>query len=174
MSSALRTQAVRAVRRIRPVGMRNARTYASDHGHGHHHAHTVEESLGAGFWLAIATIPASVLVYQASRPDKNGETTVIEKWISQSMDLSAEWEKKNHNNTALIEQAAKDKHLFYNVKRNPHIDLKYPEIFEHGSPFNVPAGHYVNMGNVVAHYQQKHLEAEERKARKLAAASSAE
>lgn len=45
MSAALRTQAVRAARQIRPAQVRNTRSYASDHGHGHH-AHGVEESLG--------------------------------------------------------------------------------------------------------------------------------
>ena len=150
-------------------------------------------------------IPATVFVYKVSRPDKNGETTVIEKWIGQAMDMQAEWATKNHNNAAAIEQAAKDKHLFYHVPRQRHIELKYPEYvftlpgvreacdadlldgqdrwftvapwltrdrtFGHGSPYNVPAGHYVNMDKVVAHYNQKHLAAEERKAKKLAAAS---
>jgi hypothetical protein len=43
--------------------------------------------------------------------------------------------------------------------------------FGHGSPYNVPAGHSVNMDKVVAHYHQKHLDAEESKAKKLAAAA---
>ena len=43
------------------------------------------------------------------------------------MDMQTEWETKNHNNAAAIEQAAKDKHLFYNVPKNKHIELKYPE-----------------------------------------------
>ncbi|KAK0751608.1 hypothetical protein B0T18DRAFT_320465 [Schizothecium vesticola] len=170
MSAALRTQAVRAARQIRPAQVRNTRSYASDHGHGHH-AHGVEESLGMGFWIAVGSIPASVLVYMVSRPDKNGEKTVIEKWIGQAMDMQTEMATKNHNNAAAIEQAAKDRHLFYHVPRQRHIELKYPETFGHGSPYNVPAGHSVNMDKVVAHYHQKHLDAEERKAKKLAAAA---
>jgi hypothetical protein len=45
-------------------------------------------------------------------------------------------------------------------------------VFQHGSPYNVPAGHYVNLDKVVAHYQKQHLDEEARKAKKLAAAKS--
>lgn len=48
--------------------------------------------------------------------------------------MQKEWETKNHNNAAAIEQAAKDKHLFYHVPRQRHIELKYPE-YVHHSPF---------------------------------------
>lgn len=48
--------------------------------------------------------------------------------------MQKEWETKNHNNAAAIEQAAKDKHLFYHVPRQRHIELKYPE-YVHTSPF---------------------------------------
>jgi len=41
--------------------------------------------------------------------------------------MNKEWAQKNHNNTAAIQQAAKDKHLFYNIERNTHIELSYPE-----------------------------------------------
>jgi hypothetical protein len=36
---------------------------------------------------------------------------------------------------------------------------------------NVPAGHYIKLDKVLAHYKKKHLDEEERKAKKLAAAS---
>lgn len=91
-----------------------------------------------GFWIAVGSIPAAVLVYKVSRPDKNGEKTVIEKWIGEAMNMQKEWETKNHNNAAAIEQAAKDKHLFYHVPRQRHIELKYPE-YVHTSPFPVGA-----------------------------------
>ena len=80
-----------------------------------------------GFYVAVAAIPASVFIYSVSRASKDGEPTTIEKWLNKAMDLSKEWERRNHNTTALIEQAAKDKHLFYNVERNRHIELSYPE-----------------------------------------------
>ncbi|KAK0632521.1 hypothetical protein B0T14DRAFT_35139 [Immersiella caudata] len=165
--SALRQRAACVARQTRLTGVRNTRSYASG-SHGHHHEHTVEESFGPGFYLAFAAIPVSVFVYQISRPAKDGELTTIGKWLEKAADLSREWEEKNHNTTAAIQQAAKDKHLFYNVQKNPHIELSYPETFQHGSPYNVPAGHYVNLDKVIAHYQKQHLDEEARKAQKLA------
>ena len=47
-------------------------------------------------------------------------------------------------------------------------------VFTQGSPYNVPAGHYVNLDKVVAHYRKKHLDEEERKAKKIAAANKEE
>ena len=57
----------------------------------------------------------------------DGELTSLGKWFEKISDLNEEWKRRNHNNTAAIEQAAKDKHLFYNMERNRHIELTYPE-----------------------------------------------
>lgn len=170
--SALRQRAAALARQSRPSGVRNVRSYASDHGSHHHGSdHGVEESLGAGFYIALAAIPASYFVYSVSRPDKDGNHTTIGQWLENAMNMKEEWAIKNHNNTAAIQAAAYDKHLFYNIERNRHVELTYPEIFQHGSPYNVPAGHSVNLDQVVAHYRQQHLNEEERKAKKLAAAA---
>lgn len=42
-------------------------------------------------------------------------------------------------------------------------------MFQHGSPFNVPAGSGVNLDKVIAHYRKQYLEEEVRKAKRLAA-----
>jgi len=44
-------------------------------------------------------------------------------------------------------------------------------MFQHGSPYNVPAGSGVNLDKVMEHYRKQHLDEEERKAKKLAAAA---
>ncbi|KAK5655460.1 hypothetical protein OQA88_5731 [Cercophora sp. LCS_1] len=168
---AFRQRAAIAARQARSTRVRNTRSYASGHGHEHHAEHTVEESLGSAFWIGLGLIPASWFVYRISRPGKDGQPNAVTQWIEKLGDLSKEWETKNHNNTAAIEQAARDKHLFFNAGRNIHIELGYPEIFQHGSPYNVPAGHYVNLDKVVAHYHKQHLDEEARKAKKLAASS---
>ena len=62
-----------------------------------------------GFWIAVGSIPASVFLYKVSRPDANGEKTVIEKWLAEAMDMHKETARKNHNNAAAVEQAAKDR-----------------------------------------------------------------
>jgi len=47
-------------------------------------------------------------------------------------------------------------------------------VFTTGSPFNVPAGHNANLDHVVNHYRERHINEEERKAKKLAAAKQQE
>ncbi|KAL2263378.1 hypothetical protein VTK26DRAFT_7017 [Humicola hyalothermophila] len=168
--SALRQRAAQLVRQARPAGVRNTRTYASSHGH-HEHAHNVQEPIGVGLYIAGAAILGSAFVYHISRPAENGELSALHRWMIKISDYSKEWETKNQLMTAALEQAARDKHLFLTAERSTHYELKYPEVFTTGSPFNVPAGHYANIDKVVAHYQKQHLEEEARKAKKLAAAS---
>ncbi|KAL2019491.1 hypothetical protein VTK56DRAFT_9607 [Thermocarpiscus australiensis] len=175
--SALRqttAQIARRARQVRPAGSRNRRSYGSGHDSGHHHehSHNVEESLGTGFYLTFGVIPASIFVYTISRPGENGELSTMHKWFQKISDsYGKNWETSNHLMAAAIQQAAHDKHLLYNAERSTHYELKYPEVFQHGSPHNVPAGHYTNIDKVIAHYRQKHLDEEARKAKKLAAGS---
>ncbi|KAL2159242.1 hypothetical protein VTH06DRAFT_2675 [Thermothelomyces fergusii] len=174
--SALRQRAAqlaRQVRTARPSGVRNARSYASSHGHHHEAPHTVEESLGSAFYVAIGAVLGSVFVYRISRPGENGELSTIHKWIKKLSDYGNEWERRNELMAAALEQAAKDRHLLYNAERSKQFELTYPEVFTHGSPFNVPAGHYPRIDKVVAHYKKQYEEEEARKAKKLAAAAAA-
>jgi hypothetical protein len=173
--SALRQRAAqlaRQVRTVRPTGAQNTRSYASSHGH-HEAPHTVEESLGPAFFITMGAFVGSVFVYQISRPGENGELSSLHKWVDKVASYGTEWETKNHLMAAALQQAAHDKHLLYSVERSTHHEMSYPEVFTHGSPFNVPAGHYPNIGKVVAHYQKQHHEDEARKAKKLAAAAAA-
>ncbi|KAK4103174.1 hypothetical protein N658DRAFT_422074 [Parathielavia hyrcaniae] len=170
--SALRQRAGRLalqVRTARPTAARSTRSYASGHGH-HEPPHTVEESLGPAFYFTLATFAGSILVYSISRPGDSGEST-IHRWLRKTSDYGTEWETKNHLMTAALEQAAHDKHLLYGAERSTHYELSYPEVFTHGSPHNVPAGHFANIDKVVAHYKKQYHEDEARKAKKLAAAS---
>ncbi|KAK4250410.1 hypothetical protein C7999DRAFT_11814 [Corynascus novoguineensis] len=174
--SALRqrvTQLVRQTRLARPSGAGGARTYASSHGH-HEAPHAVEESLGNGFYITLGTLVGSVFVYQISRPGENGELSTFHKWAQKLEDYGNEWERRNDLMAAALEQAARDKHLLYNAERSKHVELTYPEVFAHGSPFNVPAGHYPKLDKVVAHYQKQYEEEEVRKAKKLATAASSQ
>ncbi|KAH8885130.1 hypothetical protein GQ53DRAFT_369406 [Thozetella sp. PMI_491] len=115
-----------------------------------------------------------MLVYSISQPSADGEAKGFTRLLTRWGDNNAEWERINSLHTAAIEQAAHDKHLLYYTQGVRHVDLKYPEVFQTGSPINVPAGHYANLDKVVAHYQQLHLAEEEQKAKKLAAAKKEE
>jgi len=70
--------------------------------------------------------------------------------------------------TRLVEQAAYDSNLFQNTARVRHVELRFPEIFNTGSPYNVAAGQSGgNLEQVIAHYQKMSADAEERKLKKL-------
>jgi len=42
-------------------------------------------------------------------------------------------------------------------------------VFNTGSPYNVPAGHSANLEDLIAHYKQKNVRAEEARVAKLKA-----
>ena len=171
----LRRGGASLARQSRTLRLRQSRSYASgghgaahDHGHGHGHPQA-EESMGVFFYALFGAAPASAVLYYACQPGAGGQPSSLTQAMERFSDFRSEWEKRNILHTQAIEQAAHDKNLFYNVQRNTHVELKFPEAFQTGSPFNVPAGHYGNMDKVVAHYKQQHVEEEERKAKKLAA-----
>ncbi|KAK2069354.1 hypothetical protein P8C59_003940 [Phyllachora maydis] len=176
--SAIARRTAQIARRTRPSATRNARSYASEsHGKGHgsdhgHHEAPVEEGLGTAFYIAVGAIPASMLVYSISRPGKDGEPNAVTKLWNSFSGLNETWETRNALRTQMMEQAAHDRHLLYNAPINPHYELPYPEVFQHGSQLNVPAGHYPNIDKVVEHYRKQHLDAEEAKAKKLATKKS--
>ncbi|KAG7292186.1 hypothetical protein NEMBOFW57_002221 [Staphylotrichum longicolle] len=162
-------QLARQARTARSPVVRNIRSYGSSHGH-HEAPHTVEESLGNGFFVTLGVVGGSLLVYSISRPGQNGEQSTMHRWL-RSWRTTAPSGRRRTPHDGGLEQAAHDRHLLYGAERSKSFELTYPEVFTHGSPFNVPAGHYANIDKVVAHYKQQHLEDEARKAKKLAAAS---
>ncbi|OAA60955.1 NADH-ubiquinone oxidoreductase [Niveomyces insectorum RCEF 264] len=144
-------------------------SHSHDHGHGESHA-PVDEPMGSAFFIALAAIPASWLLYTLTRPGKDGEPAALSTYINKFSYLTEQWENRNTLHTAAIEQAAHDKNLLYTVDRNTHIDLRFPEVFQTGSPYNVPAGHSVNLDKVVAHYREQHHKEAARQAKAAAAA----
>ncbi|KAL9601398.1 MAG: hypothetical protein Q9219_002574 [cf. Caloplaca sp. 3 TL-2023] len=71
---------------------------------------------------------------------------------------SNSWAERNALHTKAIEQAALDRNLFHNSQPSPLVDLSFPEIFNTGSPYNVPAGHGANLNELIAHYHRKNAE----------------
>ncbi|KAI1395201.1 hypothetical protein F4819DRAFT_479100 [Hypoxylon fuscum] len=172
---ALRTRAACVARRTRPTAPRTSRSYASEsHGHDdhHHHAPAVEEGLGTAFYVFATAVPLSYVGYSISRPGPNGEPSSVSQWL-QTFDYFNDWEVRNTLRTNIIEQAAHDKHLLLNAGKNPHVELKTPELINAGSPWNVPAGHYPNLDHLTEHYRKQAAAEEERKYKKLAEKSQA-
>ena len=79
-------------------------------------------------YFAFGVVPASIFLYSISRPDEDGHRTAFGKYLGKQIaDAKEKWETKNHLMTAALQQAAHDKHLFYGVEKNSHVELKYPE-----------------------------------------------
>ncbi|KAK7744908.1 hypothetical protein SLS53_003141 [Cytospora paraplurivora] len=172
---AVRQRAAYIARRARPANLtlrQATRSYASDHNHGdhhhdHHHAPEVTEPLGASFYGALGALGFSIALYSVSRD----ENSSLSKWID-SFRLAKvnAWEERNTLRLDMYEKASVDKHLFLTDVKAGKFELRTPELFGAGSPNNVPAGHYINLDKVTAHYRKQYLDEEERKAKKLAAA----
>ncbi|KAI0203740.1 hypothetical protein F4808DRAFT_415608 [Astrocystis sublimbata] len=169
---AFRTRAAGVARRARATAPRTSRSYASE-SHGHHHeAPQVSEGLGTAFYVFASALPLSVVGYQISRPGADGEPSSISQWLQQ-FDYFKDNETRNSIRTELFEQAAHDKHLLLNAGKSTHVELKMPELFNSGSPWNVPAGHSANLDHITEHYRKQAAVEEERKAKKLAALAAA-
>ncbi|KAI1461623.1 hypothetical protein F4805DRAFT_412757 [Annulohypoxylon moriforme] len=179
---ALRTRVACVARRSRPTSLRISRSYAShghedhghdshghdSHGHDHHHAPEVPEGLGTGFYVFAAAAPLSFLGYQLTRPGANGEPSSVTTWL-RNFDYFNNYEEINALRSNYIDQASHDKHLLLYAGKNPHVELKTPELIDSGSPWNVPAGFYPNLSHVTEHYRKQAAEEEERKFQKLQA-----
>ncbi|KAF1989706.1 hypothetical protein K402DRAFT_390673 [Aulographum hederae CBS 113979] len=158
--SALRRLPAPTARAIRPTLRSSPRRYAHDahdaHGSGHLAAEE-NESFGKGFYFTLALIPTSWVLYKF-----NDEDSALRKYISSWDGLKEQWADRNKLHTDLIEQAAADRHLFLGQKGSRHVELKYPEMLNQGSPYNVPAGHYANLDKVIEHYKKQNAEEDER------------
>ncbi|TVY80427.1 NADH-ubiquinone oxidoreductase 17.8 kDa subunit [Lachnellula suecica] len=173
---ALRRKAVQTAERLPAAATRGTRRYASGHGAEHHgadhahHAAPVNESLGASFYVVLGSIPLSLAVYAASRPDKDGKMAGLSRVIDSYSYYKEKWAARNTLHTAMIEQAAFDRNLYHSSKGSKHVDLRFPEIFNTGSPYNIVAGQGSRgVDEMVAHYHKLNVEEDERKEKALAA-----
>ncbi|QPH01123.1 hypothetical protein C2857_005322 [Epichloe festucae Fl1] len=143
-----------------------ARSYASE-AHGHHKAAEVNESFGKGSIATIAVFFGGVAFYQLI--PKKGEDSSVTNLINKYLSRKEDWEETNALHTKAMEQAGYDRNLFENTS-NKHrfVDVAYPEALQSHAARNIQAGHLLKLDHVVEHYKQKHLENEERKAKKLA------
>ncbi|CZR54159.1 probable NADH-ubiquinone oxidoreductase 17.8 kDa subunit [Phialocephala subalpina] len=180
----LRRKAVQGAGRLPAAGSKVTKRYSTaQHGktgdevhhfagssteHGHHHAGPKEESLGAQFYLVLAAIPLSLGVYAFSRPGADGKLTGFSTLIDSYSEYKEKWAARNTLHTAAIEQAAFDRNLFQSSQGSMHVNLRFPEIFNTGSPYNVSAGQQPrNMDQLVAHYEKLNVDEEERKVNAL-------
>ncbi|KAF2133043.1 hypothetical protein P153DRAFT_284319 [Dothidotthia symphoricarpi CBS 119687] len=159
----LRKTAVVAARASRTTLPRQPRRYAHDeHSHGHGHG-PVNEPMGKGFWFTMLTIPAGWAVYFVSRNSDDNTQPFFTRMIEKYTDAQDKWARRNDIHVRMIEQAGDDRVLFMNTKPQEFVDMKFPEIMNVGSPYNVPAGSQVQMDKVIEKYKKLAYEENERK-----------
>ncbi|KAF5844270.1 hypothetical protein GGP41_002792 [Bipolaris sorokiniana] len=163
----LRRTAVAAARTSRTPLSRQSRRYAHDEAHGHA-SPAVDEPMGWGFWGTIGVIPAGLALYSISRTDGDDSKPYFTRLISDATTgLHDKWTAQNDLHVRMIEQAGEDRVLFLNTKPQEHVEMKFPEIMNVGSPYNVPAGSQVQMDKVIEKYKKLAYEDNERKLEKL-------
>lgn len=75
-------------------------------------------------YLALGAVGASMFTYSISRD----ENSSLGKWIdSFRIDYAKTWEQRNTLHSELQGQAARDKHLFLTVQKEPGYELRTPE-----------------------------------------------
>ncbi|KAF2009796.1 hypothetical protein BU24DRAFT_455011 [Aaosphaeria arxii CBS 175.79] len=159
---ALRRAAVSTARRGRTSVNCQGRRYAHDeHAHGHAHA-SVNEAFGPGFWGVVALFPIGYAVYAASRQGPDSPT-FFTQFISKFTEKQDELAAYNDVHVRMMEQAGSDRVLFMNSKSQDHVPVKFPELLTVSSPYNVPAGHQVNLDETLAKFKREANEDNERK-----------
>nr|OQO20533.1 hypothetical protein B0A51_11507 [Rachicladosporium sp. CCFEE 5018] len=130
----------------------------------------VNESFGAGFYITLTAIPILFLTLNYTGAGSY-DTSSITRLITDTYNgYEEKWAQRNDVHTQMIEQAASDRVLFLNEASAAvrHVDLRFPEIFNTGSPYNVPAGHgSANIDQLIAKYQKESNEAQEEKLEQL-------
>ncbi|KAJ9669316.1 hypothetical protein H2201_000668 [Coniosporium apollinis] len=165
----LRRTGVSSFRKARPSLRQQPKRYAHDsHGHAAHDAHhgPVEERFGKGFYITIGSIPAGFALYKFSRMNTD-EQPWFTRYINSWSYYKTRWAERNDLHTKMIEQAAADRNLFLNSRGSAHVDLRFPEIFNTGSPWNIQAGQAANMDKLIAHYEKQSFEAQEKQMKDL-------
>ncbi|RDW60188.1 putative NADH-ubiquinone oxidoreductase subunit 1 [Coleophoma crateriformis] len=174
---ALRRKAVQSADRLGAVAGRSTRRYASktadEAHHGHHHAGPKDEPLGTQFFFVLALIPASLAVYSASKPSADGSPSGLSKIIDSYSQYKEQWMARNTLHTTMVEQAAFDRNLFQSAEKSQVYDLKFPEVFNVGSPYNNMAGNRARtLEEAVAVYEKQRADEQERTLAAIAEKSS--
>ncbi|KAM3419117.1 hypothetical protein BST61_g5065 [Cercospora zeina] len=177
-----RRTAVRSVRqhlRTRTT-QQGQRRFAGDHhgpelvseGQAAHDKHppNPNESFGAGFFIALAALPVSLALYKLTSQGSNEQRYFTRLIRDTYADYAVKWARRNDLHTQAMQQAAADRALFLNEPNQQAriVDLRFPEIMNASSPWNVRAGHgSANLDELIAKYEKEAAEEDEKKLRQL-------
>ncbi|KAK5117653.1 hypothetical protein LTR62_005076 [Meristemomyces frigidus] len=175
----LQRTALRNAPRLRPQIQKQPRRFAGDSQgakpenlkpEGGMNQHPTTESFGPTFYIALASLPLSVALYQFTRQGTNEQPWATRYIIDKYAEYKETFQRRNDFHTQAVEQAASDRLIFLNEsQQGPRVvDLRFPEAFNIGSPWNVPAGQGgANIEHVIAKYRQEAYEENEKKLQQI-------
>ncbi|MCJ1419784.1 hypothetical protein MMC32_006140 [Xylographa parallela] len=119
-----------------------------------------------GFYISLASLPLAFALYKFSRSSDDSSAAAAQPWLTRLIGsysaFQERWVARNTLHTRMVEQAANDRNLFQSTPGSERVELKFPEIFNTGSPYNVQAGQTANLDELVAHYEKQNRDAEAR------------
>ncbi|KAI5804944.1 hypothetical protein EDC01DRAFT_725533 [Geopyxis carbonaria] len=154
---ALRTRA--AAGRLGPLVTRRHASHGPADAHHAPAAHgpAAEEGFSKGFFISLAVALGGLAFYQY---DTAGQRpSIVTRLIAQYHSRHEVWEARNVLHTTMVEEAARDKSLLQDYRPAYTIPIRFPEVFNGGSPYNNEAGWATGELGAV----KKHLEAEHKK-----------
>ncbi|KAJ4468222.1 hypothetical protein J3R30DRAFT_3560256 [Lentinula aciculospora] len=132
---------------------RNASTSQSDH-HGHHHVEedtTVypKEGFATPAWRRFFVVSMIVGAAYQFAPEPSEEAFVT-RWLAMYTTTSEKWLDMNVRHTALSKDIADGVELFATATRPPVHRMRFPQMMDNASPFNVQVGLNADTRNFVA------------------------
>ncbi|KAF2146663.1 uncharacterized protein K452DRAFT_262664 [Aplosporella prunicola CBS 121167] len=166
---AFRRSAAKAAQTARVSLPRQSRRCAHDAHHGAHDvAYPADEPLGKAFYLLAGGVPLAAIIYKVAGANAGDDKLWFTRFVNSYNYYKDIWADRNRLHVEALEAAAHDRHLFFNSTARRHVDLNFPEAFNTGSPYNVPAGSQADLSKVIAHYEKQNFEEQARKLEALA------
>ncbi|KAJ3820471.1 hypothetical protein F5880DRAFT_1615556 [Lentinula raphanica] len=115
---------------------RHASTAHSDH---HNHHQTEEDSFATPAWrrFFVVSLIAGALYQLAPKPS---EEAFITRWLAMYTTTSEKWLDMNVRHTVLSVDAAEGVNLFTTASRPAMYRMRFPQMLDNASPFNVQVG----------------------------------
>jgi len=91
------------------------------------HSSILTSSTQTGFYLTLAAIPFSFIVYTATQAVKNGEEPFVTQFIKKYDYWLQTYRERNELHTKMVEQAGYDRLILQHSPKNASVDYKFNE-----------------------------------------------
>jgi hypothetical protein len=97
------------------------------------HSSMLTSSTQTGFYLTLAAIPFSFIVYNAAQAVKDGEEPFVTQFIKKYDYWLQTYRERNELHTKMVEQAGYDRLVLQHSPRNEGVDYKFNEYVHRNS-----------------------------------------